>query len=95
MTGEHLSDCQTLLHVLSEDNCGVILPDRATSALYWTARRLMSERTFVGPQHMLLLPWPAYSQDMSSIEHVWDFIGRLLARDPSPAASRDEMLLCI
>ncbi|GFU40550.1 putative gag-pol polyprotein [Trichonephila clavipes] len=48
MTGEHLSDCPALLHVLSQDNCGVFLPARATSALYWTARRLMSERTLVG-----------------------------------------------
>ncbi|GFT75449.1 hypothetical protein TNCV_3394351 [Trichonephila clavipes] len=48
MTGKHLSDCPTLLHVLSQDNCGALLPDRAASALYWTARRLMSERTLVG-----------------------------------------------
>ncbi|GFV34767.1 probable RNA-directed DNA polymerase from transposon BS [Trichonephila clavipes] len=45
MTGEHLSACPTLLHVLSQDNCGVLLPARAKSALYWTTRRLMSERT--------------------------------------------------
>ncbi|GFT39064.1 uncharacterized protein TNCV_3691441 [Trichonephila clavipes] len=45
MTGEYLSDCPVLLHVLSQDNCGVLLPARATSALYWTAKRLMSERT--------------------------------------------------
>ncbi|GFV97964.1 uncharacterized protein LOC103524116 [Trichonephila clavipes] len=48
MTGEHLSACPTLLHVLSQDNCGVLLPARATSALYWTARCLMSERTLAG-----------------------------------------------
>ncbi|GFX76134.1 hypothetical protein TNCV_1835091 [Trichonephila clavipes] len=48
MTGEHLSDFPALLHVLSQDNCGVLLSDRATSALYWTARRLMSERTLAG-----------------------------------------------
>ncbi|GFW57304.1 putative rna-directed dna polymerase from transposon bs [Trichonephila clavipes] len=48
MTGEHLSACPALLHVLSQDNCGVFLPARATSALYWTARRLMSERTLAG-----------------------------------------------
>ncbi|GFX62344.1 putative gag-pol polyprotein [Trichonephila clavipes] len=48
MTGEHLFDCPALLHVLSQDNCGVPLPTRVTSALYWTARRLMSERTLVG-----------------------------------------------
>ncbi|GFU32449.1 hydroxysteroid dehydrogenase-like protein 1 [Trichonephila clavipes] len=33
-TGEHLSDCPALLHVLSQENCGVLLPARATSASY-------------------------------------------------------------
>ncbi|GFW43682.1 hypothetical protein TNCV_4770311 [Trichonephila clavipes] len=47
MTGEHLSACRALLHVLSQDNCGV-LPARATSALYWTARRLLCPRTLAG-----------------------------------------------
>ncbi|GFW45375.1 transposable element Tc1 transposase [Trichonephila clavipes] len=46
-------------------------------------------------QHMQLLPWPAYSPDMSSIEHVWDLVGRRLPRDPRPAASKDELLLLI
>ncbi|GFY27069.1 hypothetical protein TNCV_2066901 [Trichonephila clavipes] len=53
MAGEHLSDCPALLHVLSQDNCGVI-PARATFALYWTARRLMSERTLAGLQEGFL-----------------------------------------
>ncbi|GFV23410.1 transposable element Tcb2 transposase [Trichonephila clavipes] len=44
-------------------------------------------------QHMQLLPWSAYSPDISPIEHVWDLVGRLLARDP--AASKDELLLRI
>ncbi|GFU58772.1 retrovirus-related Pol polyprotein from transposon 17.6 [Trichonephila clavipes] len=46
-------------------------------------------------QHMQLLPWPAYSSDMSPIEHVWDLVGRRLARDPRPAASKDKLLLRI
>ncbi|GFW12050.1 transposable element Tcb2 transposase [Trichonephila clavipes] len=50
---------------------------------------------FCSAQHMQLLPWPAYSPDMSSIEHVWDLVGRCLTRDPRPAASIDEILLCI
>ncbi|GFW68363.1 transposable element Tcb2 transposase [Trichonephila clavipes] len=37
----------------------------------------------------------AYSPDMSTIEHVWDLVGRRLARDPRPAASKDELLLRI
>ncbi|GFV10488.1 hypothetical protein TNCV_1951371 [Trichonephila clavipes] len=48
ITREHLSAWPVLLHVLSQDNCGVLLPARATSALYWTARRLMFERTLAG-----------------------------------------------
>ncbi|GFX45528.1 transposable element Tcb2 transposase [Trichonephila clavipes] len=43
-------------------------------------------RDFCSAQHMEFLPWPAYSPDMSPIEHVWDFVGRRLA----PAASKDE-----
>ncbi|GFW12651.1 transposable element Tcb2 transposase [Trichonephila clavipes] len=48
---------------------------------------------FCSSQHKLLLPWPAYSPAMSSIEHVCDLVGWHLARDPSPAASKDELLL--
>ncbi|GFW18726.1 transposable element Tc1 transposase [Trichonephila clavipes] len=32
---------------------------------------------------------------MSPIEHVWDWVGRHLARDLRPAASKDELLLRI
>ncbi|GFX68808.1 hypothetical protein TNCV_4070521 [Trichonephila clavipes] len=32
---------------------------------------------------------------MLSIEHVWDLVGRRLARDLRPAASKDELLLRI
>ncbi|GFU91166.1 transposable element Tcb2 transposase [Trichonephila clavipes] len=46
-------------------------------------------------QHMQRLPWPAYSPDTSPIEHVWDLVGRRLARDPHTAASKDEFLLRI
>ncbi|GFU65764.1 transposable element Tcb1 transposase [Trichonephila clavipes] len=42
---------------------------------------------------MQILPWPAYSPDMSPIEHVWDWAGQRLIRDPRPAASKDELLL--
>ena len=40
---------------------------------------------------MQLLPWPAYSPDMSPIEHVWDMVGRQLTRDPRSTASKDEL----
>ncbi|GFT26618.1 transposable element Tc1 transposase [Trichonephila clavipes] len=50
-------------------------------------------RDFFSAQHMQLLPLPAISPDMLPIEHVWDLVGRRLARDPCPAPSKDELLL--
>ncbi|GFT43423.1 putative transposase [Trichonephila clavipes] len=44
---------------------------------------------------MQLFAWPAYSPDMSPIEHVCDLVGRCLARDLRPATSKDELLLRI
>ncbi|GFW73306.1 hypothetical protein TNCV_2799701 [Trichonephila clavipes] len=45
-------------------------------------------RDFCSAQHMILLPWPAYSLDMSPIKLVWDLVGRRLAHDSCPAASK-------
>ncbi|GFT57780.1 hypothetical protein TNCV_4865341 [Trichonephila clavipes] len=52
-------------------------------------------RDFCSAQHIQLLPWYAYSPDMSAIDHVWDLVGRRLARDPRSAVSKDELLLRI
>ncbi|GFW62703.1 hypothetical protein TNCV_2624661 [Trichonephila clavipes] len=52
-------------------------------------------RDFFSAQHMQLPPWPAYSLNMLPIEHVWNLVGRRLARDPRPATSKDELLLHI
>ncbi|GFT60006.1 transposable element Tcb2 transposase [Trichonephila clavipes] len=52
-------------------------------------------RDFCSAQHMQLLPWPAYSPDLSPFEHVWDLVGWRLARDPRPAALIDEFLMRI
>ncbi|GFV08919.1 transposable element Tcb2 transposase [Trichonephila clavipes] len=54
-----------------------------------------SIRDFCSAQHMQLLPRPAYSPDMSHIEHVWDLVCRRLTHDPRPAAAKDELLLRI
>ena len=42
-------------------------------------------------QHIQLFPLPAYSPDMSPIEHVWDMVGRRLALNPRPTASKDKL----
>ena len=44
-------------------------------------------RNFCSAQQMQLLSWPAYSPDISPINHMLDSVGRRLARDPRPAAS--------
>lgn len=44
-----------------------------------TAR--ISQQALRGVQ---MLPWPAYSPDLSPIEHVWDLIGRRLQTLPQP-----------
>ncbi|KFM64088.1 Transposable element Tcb1 transposase, partial [Stegodyphus mimosarum] len=41
-------------------------------------------------QGIQMLPWPPYSPDLSSIEHVWDVIGRRLQTLPLPR-SEDEL----
>ncbi|GFT40701.1 transposable element Tc1 transposase [Trichonephila clavipes] len=43
-------------------------------------------RVFCSAQHVQFLPCPAYSPDMSPIEHVWYLVGRRLARDPRPSS---------
>ncbi|GFW59481.1 transposable element Tcb2 transposase [Trichonephila clavipes] len=52
-------------------------------------------RDLCSTQHMQLLPWPAYSPNMSPIEQVWDLADRRFARDLRPAVSKDELLLRI
>ncbi|GFW02310.1 transposable element Tcb1 transposase [Trichonephila clavipes] len=52
-------------------------------------------KSYLDSQQVQLLPWPAYSLDMSPIEHVWDIVGRCLARDIHPVASTDELWLRI
>ncbi|GFW12262.1 hypothetical protein TNCV_5112071 [Trichonephila clavipes] len=48
--------------------------------------------TSVQPNTCNFFPWPAYSPDMSLIQQVGNMVGRRLTRDPSPAASKDEVL---
>ncbi|GFS79548.1 hypothetical protein TNCV_2370551 [Trichonephila clavipes] len=66
-----------------------VMQDNASPQVAKTVRDLCSA------QHMKLPSWPTFSLDMSLIEHVWGLVGRRLARDPRPAASKDELLLQI
>ncbi|GFU01082.1 transposable element Tcb1 transposase [Trichonephila clavipes] len=52
-------------------------------------------KSYLDSQQVQLLPWPAYSPDMSPIDHVWDIVGWRLARDLRPVASTDELWLSI
>ncbi|GFU77207.1 transposable element Tcb2 transposase [Trichonephila clavipes] len=52
-------------------------------------------KSYLDSQQAQLLPWPAYSPDMSPIEHEWDIVGRRIARDLHPVASTDELWLRI
>ncbi|GFY08874.1 uncharacterized protein TNCV_4660671 [Trichonephila clavipes] len=36
-------------------------------------------RDFCSAEHMQLLPWPAFSPDMSPIKHEWDLVGRCVS----------------
>ncbi|GFY22068.1 transposable element Tcb2 transposase [Trichonephila clavipes] len=50
---------------------------------------------YLDSQQVQLLPSPAYSPDMSPIEHEWDIVGRRIARDLRTVASTDELWLRI
>jgi hypothetical protein len=41
------------------------------------------------------IPWPAMSQDMNPIEHVWDFIGRKINQRNPKCQTIDELRTAI
>ena len=50
---------------------------------------------FLERNHVDVLPWPAYSPDLSPIEHLWDQLGRRIARrDPRPG-NRDQLVAAL
>ncbi|GFU86202.1 hypothetical protein TNCV_368601 [Trichonephila clavipes] len=72
---------------------GSCLPECVTERHSGLTPRIMhvakTVRDFCSSQHTQLFPWPAYSPDMSPIEHVWYLFDRHFARDPRRAASKD------
>ena len=61
------------------------------------ARLLVSEtvQDFCSVHPMQVLPWPDCSPDLSSIKHMCYLADRCLVRDPRPAASNDDLWLCV
>ncbi|GFX64434.1 hypothetical protein TNCV_4043241 [Trichonephila clavipes] len=90
---DHRSYCRQLAACWST---GVLMSASSMSAAQW----IVCKGAFIqDPPHgkpstatsamgfpIQLLPLPAYSLDMSPIEHVWDLVWWRLARDPHPAA---------
>ncbi|GFV05271.1 transposable element Tcb2 transposase [Trichonephila clavipes] len=73
-----------------ERHCGLtpaVMKDNARPHVAKTVR------DFCSTQYMQFVPWPAYSPDMSPIEHMLDLVGWRLVRYPRPTASKDERLL--
>ena len=65
----------------------IFLQDNARPSVAKTVRDSCSA------QHIQLLPWLAFSSDMSP--QKWDLVGRRLARDTGSASLKDEFYLCI
>ncbi|GFU39739.1 hypothetical protein TNCV_1949411 [Trichonephila clavipes] len=68
---------------MDDPNCYELRQDNARLHVAKTVR------DFCSAQYTQLLPWPAYSPGLSPIVHMWDLVGRCLARDPHPATSKD------
>uniref|UniRef100_A0A672YIL4 Tc1-like transposase DDE domain-containing protein n=1 Tax=Sphaeramia orbicularis TaxID=375764 RepID=A0A672YIL4_9TELE len=50
---------------------------------------------FLRDQRFNVLPWPAYSPDLSPIKHLWDQLGRCVAnRTPAPQ-NRQELVTAL
>lgn len=50
---------------------------------------------FLQNQRFAVLPWPAYSPDLSPIEHLWDQLGRRVYNRTPPPQNRQEMVTAL
>lgn len=69
------------VHILQQDN-----------ARPHTARVTMD---YLQQHNVEVLPWPAYSPDLSPIEHLWDQLGRRLSRRTPAPANRQQLITAL
>ena len=47
---------------------------------------------YLHAEGVTVLPWPAFSPDLSPIEHLWDQIGRRVAQRDNPPRTRQQLV---
>lgn len=75
---------RSALHQGNCANWGLLLLQRILVSVFLhenaSAYAALNIQAFFCAWHVQLLPWPPCSPDMPAIEHVWKYVGRLLAR---------------
>ncbi|GFV65025.1 transposable element Tcb2 transposase [Trichonephila clavipes] len=90
----HPSICETVIAAFVLDAMLASLELTFSRTMHVSMLQRLFE-TSVQPNTCNSFSWPAYSLDMSPIEHMWNLIGWSLARDLRAAASKHEPLLRI
>lgn len=50
---------------------------------------------YLAASEVEVLPWPAFSPDLSPIEHVWDVLGRAVRQRPNPPSTIAELRIAL
>ena len=50
---------------------------------------------YLAANEVEVLPWPAFSPDLSPIEHVWDVLGRAVRQRPNPPSTIAELRIAL
>lgn len=68
---------------------------RPVRGMVLTAERRQNRARWARQHRPWTLPWPAYSPDLSQIEHLWDQLGRRVANRTPPPQNRQEMVTAL